>query len=144
MSTATLLASYLDQIDGAQPFDWRRNNCAHFAGGWWRAATGADPLQGLHMPTSAIDARHWLAQRGSSLPDLVARFLGRSRINPALAGVGDLVIVSAPAAGGVSGALGICTGRLAVMLSDSGRLVRGPMSSALHAYRLASPCEAPA
>lgn len=138
MSTATLLASYLDQVDGRSAFDWRTHNCCHFAAGWWLAATGTDPLQGLDMPASANEALRWLARRGGTLVDLVAERTGRPRIDPRMAQAGDLLIINAAGwfDGGIGAALGICGGRLAVMLSAEGRLVRGPMASALHAFPL--------
>ena len=135
MSTAALLASYLDSIDGSVPFDWATNNCSHFAAGWWQAVTGADPLHGLAMPADAAAAAQWLAQRGTTLADLVAQRIARPRIDPRLAQPGDLVIVAAVGCG-MGAALGVCAGRLAAVLGIDGRLIRGPMSWALHAYPL--------
>jgi hypothetical protein len=138
MSTAALLASYLDQADGRGPFDWRTYNCSHFAAGWWQACTGVDALQGIAMPASANEAARLLARRGGTLVDLVTSRIDRPRIDPRLAQPGDLLIINAGAwfEGGIGAALGICTGRLAVMLSAEGRLVRGPMACAVHAFPL--------
>lgn len=138
MSTAARLSAYLESIDGSQPFDWRTNNCSHLAAGWWLAATGIKALQGLAMPCGPTTAPRWLARHGGCFADLVARQLKRARIAPQLAQAGDLVIVADGlcSLGGVGGALGVCTGRLAVLLGADGRLVRGPMSAALHAYPL--------
>ena len=72
----TLLASYLDSINGSVPFDWSTNNCAHFAGNWWQLATGADALLGLPMPAAADAAPPWLVQHGGSLADLAGRAPG--------------------------------------------------------------------
>ena len=132
-----LLASYLDQVDGRAAFDWRTNNCCHFAARWWQAATGCDPLQGIDMPADANEARRWLSGRGL-LVDLVSERLGRSPIDPRMARAGDVLIISAAelVPGGIRAALGICAGRLAVMLSADGQLVRGPMASAVHAFPL--------
>lgn len=137
MSTAALLASYLDQADGRGPFDWRTHNCSHFAAGWWQACTGVDALQGITMPASANEALRWLARRGGLFVDVVAERIDRARIDPRLAQPGDVLIVNAGwFQGGIGAALGICDGRRAVLLSTEGRLVRGPMSCAVHAFPL--------
>ena len=144
MSTPTLLASYLDSINGSVPFDWSTNNCAHFAGNWWQLATGADALLGLPMPAAADAAPPWLVQHGGSLADLVAARIGRQRIDSRLAQAGDVVIIGrgyAPSCGaaGIGAALGICTGRLAAMLSIEGRVVFGPMVGVSAAFPLRAP-----
>lgn len=140
MSTPALLASYLDSI-GSVPFDWATNNCAHFAGNWWLQATGNDALLGLPMPATADAAGHWLAQHGGSLAGVVGLRIARERIDPRLAQAGDVVIIGrgyAPACGaaGIGAALGICTGRLAAMLSAEGRVAFGPMVGVSSAFAL--------
>ena len=137
-ATARQLTAYLDSIDGSKPFCWQTNNCSHFAAGWWRVATGADPLLGLAMPVSAASAPRWLYRQGTSFADLVAARLKRPRINPLQAQAGDLVIVSAVGcgAGGVGAALGVCTGRLVTMLGTDGQLMRLPMAAAMDAFAL--------
>lgn len=144
MSTAALLSSYLDSIDGSVPFDWSTNNCAHFAGNWWQAATGNDALLGLAMPSTAEAAGPWLVQHGSSMSDLVGLRVARRRLDPRLAQAGDVVIIGrgyAPTCGvaGIGAALGICTGRLAAMLSIEGRVVFGPMVGVSSAFPLRAP-----
>lgn len=139
--TAALLTSYLGRIDGSQPFDWSTNNCAHFAGNWWSVVTGNDALLGLPMPATADAASPWLVQHGSSLCDLVSLRLARRRLDPRLAQAGDVVIIGrgyAPTCGaaGIGAALGICTGRLAAMLSIEGRVVFGPMVGVSSAFPL--------
>ena len=79
MSTAALLARYLDDAAGRGPFDWRTNNCCHFAAGWWQACTGIDALQGIAMPDSANGALRWLARRGGLFIDLVAERIEQIR-----------------------------------------------------------------
>lgn len=142
--TAALLTSYLGLIDGSRPFDWQTNNCAHFAGNWWSEVTGNDALLGLTMPATAESAGAWLAQRGSSLCNLVSLRLARRRLDPRLAQAGDVVIIGrgyAPTCGaaGIGAALGICTGRLAAMLSVEGRVVFGPMVGVSSAFPLRAP-----
>ena len=139
-----LLSSYLARIDGSMPFDWQTNSCAHFAGNWWLAVTGDDALLGLAMPATAEAAGPWLAQHGGSMSDLVGLRLGRRRIDPRLAQAGDVVIIGrgyAPACGaaGIGAALGICTGRLAAMLSIDGRVVFGPMVGVSSTFALRVP-----
>lgn len=143
-SIPALLTSYLDGIDGSQPFDWTTNNCAHFAGNWWLQATGCDALLGLPMPATADAAAPWLAQHGGSLAGVVGLRIARERIDPRLAQVGDVVIIGrgyAPTCGaaGIGAALGICTGRLAAMLSVDGRRVFGPMVGVSAAFPLRVP-----
>ena len=140
----TLLDSYLGGIDGSRPFDWSRNNCAHFAGAWWHLATGNDALLGLAMPAAAEDAPACMAEMGSSLGAVVGLRLARERIDPRLAQAGDVVIIGrgyAPSCGsaGIGAALGICTGRLAAMLSTEGRVVFGPMVGVSSAFALRAP-----
>lgn len=141
---ATDLAAYLSGINGTQPFDWQTNNCAHFAGRWWRQATGADALLDLPMPDTAEAAAGCLAAMGANLAAVVGRRLARRRIDPRLAQAGDVVIIGrgyAPACGsaGIGAALGICTGRLAAMLSVEGRVVFGPMVGVSSAFALRAP-----
>lgn len=143
-NTPTLLASYLDSINGAVPFDWSTNNCAHFAGNWWQLAAGRDPMLGLAMPATSEAAADCLAAMGSSLAAVVGRRLERQRIDPRLAQAGDIVIIGrgyAPSCGaaGIGAALGICTGRLAAMLSIDGRVVFGPMVGVSAAFALRVP-----
>lgn len=144
MSTPVLLASYLDTIDGSVPFNWATNNCAHFAGRWWHAATGNDALLGLPMPATADAAAPWLAQQGGSLASVVGLRIARERIDPRLAQAGDVVIIgrgyaSACGSAGIGAALGICTGRLAAMLSTEGRVAFGPMVGVSAAFPLRAP-----
>lgn len=139
-----LLASYLDSITGAQPFDWHTHNCGHFAGHWWAAATGNDALLGLPMPPTAEAAGTWLVQQGSSLGSLVGQRLARRSIDPRLAQAGDVVIIGrgyAPSGGaaGLGAALGICTGRQAAMLSKDGTVVYLPMVGVSSAFPLRAP-----
>jgi hypothetical protein len=140
-STAALLTGYLGSIDGSVPFDWAANNCAHFSGNWWLQATGNDALLGLPMPATAEAAADCLAAMGGSLAAVVGRRIDRQRIDPRLAQAGDLVIIGrgyAPSCGaaGIGAALGICTGRLAAMLSIDGRVVYGPMVGVSGAFAL--------
>lgn len=141
MSIPTLLTHYLSAIDGTVPFGWQTNNCAHFAGNWWLQATGNDALLGLAMPATSEAAADCLAAMGGSLAAVVGRRLVRRRIDSRLAQAGDIVIIGrgyAPAcgAGGIGAALGICTGRLAAMLSIDGRVVFGPMVGVSGAFAL--------
>jgi len=136
-----LLTAYLGSLDGAQPFDWAAHNCAHFAGHWWLQATGNDALLGLPMPATAEAAGPWLAQQGGSLAGLGGLRRARPRSDPRRAQSGDVVIIGrgyAPSFGavGIGAALGICTGRLAAMMSPEGRVVFGPMVGASAAFAL--------
>lgn len=52
-------------IADAKPFDWRTNNCAHFAAGWVALCRGVDPLtEWLGVMPSTRSALRKLKQAG--------------------------------------------------------------------------------
>lgn len=106
------LIEYVD-AHAAQPFEWGAFDCACFAAGWVREATGEDALDGIdwHDEVSALR----LMRDGGGLPVLVTTRLGAA-IPAALAQRGDVVLTS------VNGrdALGVCLGEVFAMPAASG------------------------
>lgn len=129
-SLAVQLATYLAQRH--QPFDWRSHTCAHWAAGWVHAATGRDPLQGL-PPCATV--RDWLevVREAGGFQALVTRQLRCSPVAPAMAQLGDVVLLPGLQTGGV---LALCAGTTAALLADDGASVHVPMHQALAAWRL--------
>lgn len=133
-----LLAEYLQSRE-CEAFDWRHNNCCHFAAQWMALAAGVDPMAGLPETMTAADARRLVRKLGGSLGAAWTHALGRESIAPALAQIGDIVLVPASSIaidGGVGCAVGICAGRTLVVMDAAGALHHAPMWEALSAWRL--------
>lgn len=117
---------------GARAFDWEVANCCHFAAGWIKLRTGVDPMEGLPTTPGAKDARRLLRVLGGLRQAMTARS-GCRQIVATLAQVGDVVLRNLPD-GGV--ALGICAGRTAMHVDESGQIVHLEMAGALCAWRI--------
>lgn len=124
------LAQYLQQQ--VQPFCWHQRHCAHFAAGWVLAATGRNVLQGL---PACRTMRAWAAyiRRVGGFEALVTRCLRCSPVPPAMAQLGDVVLLPGDVTGGT---LGVCAGATAACLGEGGASVHLPMAGALAAWRL--------
>lgn len=149
-TTAAQLTAYL-AVRAERParaFDWRGNNCCHFAAGWWHYATGSDPLAGLDSTADARAARRLVQRLGGSLVQAVAQQLGREPIAAALAQTGDVVLVPTAALltaavadepaqrDGVGHVAGVCNGRHAVVMDWAGVAQFVPVELAEVAFRL--------
>ena len=132
-SVSQALDAYLVEHQ-SQPFLWSRHNCCHFVAGWVRSATGRDPMAGLPVTWTPLAAQRLVRQLGGTLADAWTRRLGRAPIQPELAQVGDVVHVWLREQ--ERGAVGICTGRRAALLTEATGIVLLPMSHATHAWRL--------
>lgn len=107
-----------------QPFAWGSNDCAIFASDCVQAITGQDPAPaGLRRHRTAKQAYRTIARHGG-LCAIATQALG-GPIAPAMAQVGDVVLVSA----GKRDALAICNGSTALAPSSVG-LVPVPMVEA--------------
>ena len=114
----------------AQPFAWGSNDCAIFASDCVMAITGQDPAPpGLRKHRTAKQAYRAIERHGG-LPAIATLALGEP-IGAAMAGVGDVVLVSA----GKRDALAICNGATALTPSAIG-LVPVPMAGARMAWRV--------
>lgn len=140
-SIARCLTQYLDAVAStAGEFNWSRNNCCHFAGRWVMHATGVDPLSGLADVADALDALRVIRSIGAkSLAGAVEIRLGRQRISPERAQVGDIVMAPGMwtddhSLGGT--ALGICAGRTAVFIDLAGVTRRTVMAKVSFAWPL--------
>ena len=136
MSVAGDLCDYLQEHRAAR-FDWRALNCATFAAGWVRRATGVDALAGLAATGDALHCAR-LARTLGGLRAAVSSRLGLAEKPAAFAAIGDVVLVresdnGAPATGG---ALGICCGRTVACLAAGGGLEHVDRSGALCAWAL--------
>lgn len=129
-SLAVQLATYLAERHA--PFDWRGHTCAHWAAGWVRGATGRDALQGL---PACASPREWLelVRDAGGFQQLVTRQLRCSPVAPAMAQLGDLVLLPGLHTGGT---LALCAGTTAAVLADDGATVHVPMHQAIVAWRL--------
>ena len=138
-SRATLLTEYL-AVANLAPFSWSRGNCCHFVADWVRAATGCNPMQGLAYTHSQAAARRLVLQLGGSLDAAWTRRLGRAPLaTPALAPLGDLMLVPVPEGAQGAQAIGICTGRAVALKTETGTLAFVPFEHATHAWRLEPP-----
>lgn len=128
---ARQLSAYLASASGGA-FDWRSANCAHFAAGWVRWATGRDVRGSL---PERGNMREWarLARDAGGMQVLVTDRLRCQPIAPAFARLGDIVLLP----GALTGTLAVCNGRTAVCPADPRGTVFLPMSSAIYAWRLA-------
>lgn len=132
MSVAKKLVAYLAEA-GARPFDWGAFNCCHLAAGWVEVCAGAHPMAGLPATPTERAARRLIRALGGTLADAWTRQLGRDPISPAMAQLGDVVLLD------VDGrpVIGICNGMTAVAPLDVGGTTFVPMALATHAWRLA-------
>jgi hypothetical protein len=123
------LDEYLDRWGS---FDWAHGHCGIFAGNWVRQITRRRTLDGLPTLGSAIA---WMrrVQGLGGLQVIVTERMGVQPINPAMAQVGDIVMLPGPVTGG---ALGICCGRTAALLHPNCGIVHLPMAQAIHAWPL--------
>ena len=131
LSTARALGLYLQAYKA--PFSWQRAHCGDFIGGWFLAMTGRSPCAG--MPRQGT-ARAWARalQASGGMVTVVSARLQREPILPTLAQLGDVVMLPGVLTGGT---LGICAGRTAVCVDETGAAVHAPMMDALHAWPLA-------
>lgn len=136
MNTSGQLTAYLAQHQ-KRPFSWRAANCCHFAARWKAFATGRDPMAGLAATRSVREALRLVRALGGSMQAAWTRQLGREPIAPALAQLGDLMLL--PTAGtqpGTGCVMGICTGVDVLVLADDGVPTLVPASQAKAAWRL--------
>ena len=131
-SLAKHLANYIAGY-GVRAFDWEGANCCHFAAGWVAARTGANPMAGLATTPSERAARRLITALGGTLADALTRQLGREPIPPAMARLGDVVLLEHEGRPVVA----ICNGINAVSVVDQGGTAFLPMTLATHAWRLA-------
>lgn len=139
MRIARQLALYLAQSSHGA-FDWRTNNCCHFAARWMVHATGFDPMAGLPETPDGRRAIKLVQHLGGTLADAWTRALGPQPIAAALAQTGDIVLVSvAPVCTGFQGtgqAVGICSGHQVILLDANGRHAFLSVREAVCAWRL--------
>lgn len=117
---------------GLRAFDWASANCCHFAAGWVRERTGADPMAGVSTPTEKA-ARRYIRDHGGDLAAVWTLWLGREPIPPTMAQLGDVVLLEQDG----RPIVGICNGINAVSVLDTGGTAFLPMTLASHAWRLA-------
>ena len=104
----SLLAAY---TASAPAFAWGQHDCALWCADWVALATGRDftaDWRGLYSSEADL-----LAARGLASHADIPGSVGLDEINPAFAQRGDVVLHP-------QGCLGICTGLLAVFLTETG------------------------
>ena len=107
------LDDYISEWDD-RPFDWSSANCCHFSAGWVQSIEGRDPMASVEALDGLKGCFRVLADLGS-LREAVTRLMGVSEALPAMAQIGDLVLLK----GSHFGMLGICNGRDVAVLSTS-------------------------
>lgn len=112
-------------------WSWANAHCGAFAAGWVQQATGRDALAGLRELRTR---REWRDAVAGDLPALVARQLEAPTRRGVQAVAGDVVMLPSALTGG---ALGVCTGRHAVVLNARAHCVFVPMVCASHSWALA-------
>jgi len=133
MGVASRLSAYA-AAHGPREFDWQAANCCHFAARWVAAETGVDPMVDLPAVASARAAQRLIRTLGGSLVAAWSRQLGREPISPLLAQTGDIVRV--PIDDNKDEAIGICSGRTAMIVARDGGVVHVGLQFATHAWRL--------
>lgn len=138
LSRANLLTQYLAAY-ADQRWDWASANCCHFAARWVHAISGRNPMDGL-APTPDARAARRLVRALGGLEAAWTSQLGAAPMAPAMAQLGDVVMMPTPAAlpggEGVGHLVGICTGRTAVFRAD-GAMVFLPVLDCTAAWRVA-------
>jgi hypothetical protein len=134
MTKAKALTAYLAGRQPA-PFDWATANCGHFAGRFVALVEGRDPLASFGMPASLPAARRAMRQAGG-LQGWVTAALARPPIPPALAQLGDVVLLPLAEGDPEAQALGLCCGEHAAAVAADGTLTMHPMPNALAAWRV--------
>lgn len=136
---AVLLGEYLAVAQGRR-FNWADANCCHFAAAWVEVATGRNPMHGLPRTDNARQALRLVQALGGDLVAAWTHRLGWQPVAPALAQVGDLVLLPMPADMSIEPctgtAMGICAGMCAVVATSDGCHAYLPMGSATAAWRL--------
>lgn len=141
-SIAALLRDYMatNQHTG-NPFCWQTNNCGQFALDWWEVVTGLAPMDGLPVTKDARAVAKMIRSLGGDMVHAVSVRTGTEPISPALAQLGDVLVVRCDHEGthqdgdGNRFALGICGGGVAMLLGHFGGTVYVPMTSAVAAFR---------
>ena len=106
-----LLAEY---VSAAPAFAWGQADCALWCADWVALATGTDFTgDWVGRYSSEAELQALLAARGLASHADIPGSVGLEEINPAFAQRGDVVLHP-------QGCLGICTGLLAVFLTESG------------------------
>jgi len=136
MNKAKALTAYLAERQPA-PFDWRAANCTHFAARFVELVEQREILARYPMPASLAGARRKQRQAGG-LQAIVTAQLSREPIAPALAQLGDVVLLPLNAADPDAQALGLCCGEQAALVVEDGTVALVPMSLALSAWRVAA------
>lgn len=140
---ARALGTYLDDVTRqSTPFDWRLNNCCHFAAGWVERVEGKHPMADLVETPDRRAATALVRRLGGSLAGAWSHQLSRAALRPDLAQVGDLVLVAlAPTQGvgdfkGLGRAVGICAGRTVVCINAEGHCVHLPLRGSVCCWRV--------
>ena len=133
-SLAARLDAYL--MESARPFDWATHNCCHFAGRWVQIVEGRDPLADLPMVSMKAMAR--AVQEFGCLESAICFQLGRAPVAPAMAQLGDIVLMPTRVWGGDEGrfSVGICCGSRAVFITETGAWCYWPVLEAACAWRV--------
>ncbi|MCA0175240.1 MAG: hypothetical protein LCH73_02965 [Proteobacteria bacterium] len=124
------LGLYLSQR--TQPFDWATANCVHHAAGWVDHIEGSRLLAALPEPATARAAMRAVVHHGGWVA-AVTHALGREPVAPALARLGDVVLLRL---GGGAHALGLCAGRTTAYIDAAGACVHLPTLDGLVAWHL--------
>lgn len=136
MSRAADLDHYLTGVHGL-PFDWPTWNCWHFASAWLQLCGLANPMAGLEATPSRHAAWRRIKELGDGIADAWTKRSGLVPVAPALAQVGDVVLVVTLAAGGDNDmTLGLCCGRTAAVVTLDAGIGQVPMAWATHAWRV--------
>ena len=133
-------------LAAAQPFDWQRNNCAHFAAGWVLLASGRDvpPLWSALMRNTRAALRHLHRAGGRMAATAAADEHFGQHLGGLYAARGDVVLLSVDPAASEAGAhcgmplgmaWGVCTGGQIAALGVGG-VVFLPLTAESAAWRV--------
>jgi hypothetical protein len=124
-----LLVQFIEQRR-EQPFAWGSNDCCTFAADWVQLCTGEDHAKTWrNRYSSGLGAARFLEEAGGV--EALVDALGMQRIEPQLAGRGDIVAQET----GRGMTLGICLGETTAFVAKGG-LVFGPILNVETAWRI--------
>ena len=123
MDCLPMLIAYASDA-GQRPFRPGRHDCALFAAGWVKIATGQDPARGWRSTYRSLKRGRQLLQEAGFEDHIALAAAHLSEIAPAFALVGDLAVLDDQAFGIVAGEMIYCLRPEGLGLVPRGRMRR--------------------
>ena len=107
MDRLSLLIAYASEA-GTRPFRPGRHDCALFAAGWVKLATGRDLARGWRSTYRSLKRGQQLLEEAGFADHVALAAAHLPEIAPAFAQIGDLAVLDDPAFGIVAGEMIYC------------------------------------